>query len=127
MIPTGFIFLDRIPLTPNGKVNRAALMAIREGARVAGGEFVAPRDSTRGCASGHMGRLLGVDGIGVFDNSSTWAVIRCWAGRCLFGSPDSLGVSLPLSALFEAPTVAALARRVDKVRETQLTSRRSSS
>jgi hypothetical protein len=107
-------------LTPNGKVNRAALMAIREGARVAGGEFVAPRDSTEDVLAGIWADLLGVDGIGVFDNFFDLGGHSLLAGRVLVRVADSLGVSLPLRALFEAPTVAALARRVDKVRETQL-------
>jgi amino acid adenylation domain-containing protein len=120
MIPTGFIFLDRIPLTPNGKVDRAALAAIMESTRVAGGEFVAPRDSTEEVLAGIWADLLGVDGVGVFDNFFDLGGHSLLAGRVLARVADSLGVSLPLRALFEAPTVAALAQRVNEVRATQL-------
>ena len=55
MIPAGFVFLDRMPLTAHGKVDRPALAAIRQELKVAGSEFVAPRDSTEEVLSRHLG------------------------------------------------------------------------
>jgi amino acid adenylation domain-containing protein len=119
MIPTGFIFLDRIPLTAHGKVDRAALMAIRQGLQLAGSEFIAPRDATEEVLAGIWANLLKVAHIGVFDNFFALGGHSLLAGRVLVRVADAFGVSLPLRTLFEAPTVAALARRVNEAREAQ--------
>ena len=55
MIPAGFVFLDRMPLTAHGKVDRPALAAIRQDLKVAGSEFVAPRDTTEEVLARHLG------------------------------------------------------------------------
>jgi amino acid adenylation domain-containing protein len=122
MIPTGFIILERMPLTAHGKVDRAALAAISQGLKVAGSEFVAPRDPTEEILVAIWADLLAVERIGVFDNFFALGGHSLLAGRVLARIADALGATLPLRALFEAPTVAALARRVDAARETQSSS-----
>lgn len=119
MVPTGFIFLDRIPLTAHGKVDRLALVTIRHGLKMAGNEFVAPRDTTEEALASIWANLLEVEAIGVFDNFFDLGGHSLLAGRVLARIADVFGVSLPLRALFEAPRVAALARRVTEARETQ--------
>jgi len=108
----GFIYLDRIPLTAHGKVDRSALMAIRKELKVAGSGFVAPRDSPR--SSGWiLAALLSVKSIGVSLISSSGR-FHCWRARALARVADSFGVSLPLRAFFEAPNGSALARRITR-------------
>jgi hypothetical protein len=119
MIPAGFIFLERMPLTAHGKVDRAALVAIRRGLKVAGSEFVAPRDSTEEILAGIWAELLKVEDIGVFDNFFDLGGHSLLAGQVLARVANAFAVSLPFRALFEAPTVAGLARRVDEARRTQ--------
>jgi non-ribosomal peptide synthetase component F len=123
MIPTGFIFLKRMPLTAHGKVDRAALMAIRHGLKLAGNELVAPRDSTEEVLAGIWANLLKVDDIGVFDNFFALGGHSLLAGRVLVRVADAFGLSLPLRTLFEAPTIAALAQRVNEAREAQSSER----
>jgi amino acid adenylation domain-containing protein len=120
MIPAGYVFLERIPLTAHGKVDRAALMAISQGLKVAGREFVAPRHSTEEVLVDIWAKLLGINAIGVFDNFFDLGGHSLLAGQVLARITNALGVSLPIRALFEAPTVEALARRVDEARETLL-------
>ena len=119
MIPTGFVFLDRLPLTAHGKVDRPALARIRQNLKVAGSEFVAPRDTTEEVLSRIWAGLLAAEKIGVFDNFFDLGGHSLLAGRALARVAEAFGVSLPLRALFEAPTVAALARRISEARETQ--------
>ena len=119
MIPTGFIFLERVPLTTHGKVDRPALVAIRQGLKVAGSEFVAPRDSTEEALARIWAESLEVEHVGVFDNFFDLGGHSLLAGRLLARVANAFGVSLPLRALFEAPTVAALAGWVNEARETQ--------
>jgi amino acid adenylation domain-containing protein len=119
MIPTGFILLERMPLTAHGKVDRAALLAIRRGLKVAGGEFAAPRGATEEVLSNIWVDLLEIAEIGVFDNFFDLGGHSLLAGRIVARVANAFGVSLPIRALFEAPTVAALARRVNEARDAQ--------
>lgn len=119
MIPTGFIFLKCLPLTAHGKVNRAALASIHQGIKVARANFMAPRDPTEKVVAGIWADLLKVDAIGVFDNFFDLGGHSLLAGRVLAQVTDSFGVSLPLRTLFEAPSVAALARQINKARVAQ--------
>jgi amino acid adenylation domain-containing protein len=113
MTPTGFIFLDRMPRTAHGKIDRPALMAIRQGLKVGGREFVAPRDSTEEILANIWIDLLKVEDIGVFDNFFDLGGHSLLAGQVLARVANAFGVSLPIRALFEARTLEALARRVD--------------
>ena len=89
------------------------------GLEVAGSEFVAPRNSTEEVLAGIWADLLEVEEIGVFDNFFDLGGHSLLAGRVLARVANVFGVSLPIRALFEAPTVEALARRIDEARETQ--------
>lgn len=117
MIPGGFIFLERLPLTAHGKVDRSKLMAMRQGLRVAGSGFVAPRNSTEEILAEIWAHLIEIEGVGVFDNFFELGGHSLLAGQVLARIANAFNVSLPISALFEAPTIAALAQRVDEVRE----------
>jgi amino acid adenylation domain-containing protein len=119
MIPAGFITLERMPLTAHGKVDRPALTEIRQGLMVAGSQFVGPRDPTEKVVAAIWADLLAIEELGVFDNFFALGGHSLLAGRVLARVGDVFGASLPLRALFEAPTVAALARRVKEARETQ--------
>jgi amino acid adenylation domain-containing protein len=119
MIPMGFIFLERIPLTAHGKVDRLALVAIRRGLKTATSEVVPPRNSTEEVLAGIWTNLLNVEHIGVFDNFFDLGGHSLLAGRVLARVADAFGMLLPLRTLFEAPTVAALAQRLSHASKTQ--------
>ena len=111
MVPAAFVALEALPLTPNGKVDRAALPAPElRGSRSE--TYVAPRDA----GGGGAGRDLG-GGAAAWSGSGVHGQLLR-AGRPLAagdaggrrGSASVFGVELPLRALFEAPTVAELAR-----------------
>ncbi|AMN39127.1 non-ribosomal peptide synthetase [Rhodoplanes sp. Z2-YC6860] len=119
MVPARFIHLDRIPLTAHGKVDRSALRRTRGELEMAGGDFVAPRNATEETLAGILSDLLKVKTIGAFDNFFELGGHSLLAGRALARIADSFGVSLSLRAFFEAPTVAALALRVEDSRKAQ--------
>jgi amino acid adenylation domain-containing protein len=119
MIPVGFIFLERMPLTAHGKANRLALLAVRQGLQVADSEFVPPRNSTERVLAVIWTELLEVEHVGVFDNFFDLGGQSRLAGQVLARVANAFGVSLQLRALFEAPTIEALARRIDEACETR--------
>ncbi|MFN2514061.1 MAG: hypothetical protein ABR568_21940, partial [Pyrinomonadaceae bacterium] len=68
MMPSAFVMLDTMPLTPNGKVDRKALPApdhVRPGLE---GAFAAPRTPTEELLAGIWAEVLGVERIGIHDN-----------------------------------------------------------
>ena len=86
---------------------------------MAGSEFVAPRNSIEEVLADIWANLLEVEDIGVFDNFFDLGGHSLLAGQVLARVTNAFEVSLPIRALFEAPTVEALARRVDEARDTQ--------
>jgi amino acid adenylation domain-containing protein len=114
MIPAGYFFLDHMPLTPHGKLDRPALAAIRAGLTRAESEPVAPRNSTETILASIWADMLEVKEIGVFSNFFDLGGHSLLAGRVLARVTDIFGVSLPIRALFEATTVEKLAQLVDE-------------
>jgi amino acid adenylation domain-containing protein len=119
MIPAGYRFLDRMPLTPHGKLDRPALAALRGDLTLAQREFVAPRNATEDILAGVWAAILKVEKIGIFGNFFDLGGHSLLAGRVLARVADRFGVTLPIRALFEAPTVEALALQIDEARATQ--------
>ncbi|HEV2734116.1 MAG TPA: AMP-binding protein, partial [Longimicrobiaceae bacterium] len=114
MVPAHFVALPALPKTPNGKVDRGALPAPEAGGAVA--EHVAPRGETEQAVAAIWGELLGAGEVGARDNFFDRGGHSLLATQVVARIRDRLGVELPLRAVFEAPTVAELAARVDGLR-----------
>ncbi|HET7461935.1 MAG TPA: non-ribosomal peptide synthase/polyketide synthase [Longimicrobium sp.] len=116
MVPGAFVMLDAFPLTPNGKVDRKALPA----PDLAGGadSYVAPRTAAERALAAIWGEVLGTDRVGAGDSFWSLGGHSLLATRVTSRIRQALGAELPLRVLFEAPTLAALAARVDQARGT---------
>ena len=110
MVPSGFVFVDAWPLTPNGKVDRRALSTI-DWKPAAGGEgFIACRTPLEQQLADIWMRALGVERLGATDNFFDLGGHSLLAVRVCSQIEKSSGKRLPLTAFFEAPTVEGLAR-----------------
>jgi acyl carrier protein len=67
MVPAAFVPLGRLPLSPNGKIDRRALPAPDQNGAPAAAGFTAPRTETEVVIAGIWAEVLGLDQVGVHD------------------------------------------------------------
>jgi amino acid adenylation domain-containing protein len=106
MVPSAFVFLEVLPLTPHGKVDRRSLPAPDAAHPATAAEFVAPRTVLEEEVAQVWAEVLGVERIG--SNDSFWDLggHSLLATRALARLEASFGVTLPLRSLFASPTLA---------------------
>ena len=114
MVPAAFVLLERLPLTPNGKVDRAALPAPPP--LEAAGPLAAPRTPTEALLAGIWCEVLGRERVGIDENFFEAGGHSLLVMRVVARVAKVFGLELPLRELFEAPTVAALAERLEALR-----------
>ncbi|MFE1744077.1 amino acid adenylation domain-containing protein [Coleofasciculus sp. H7-2] len=110
-IPSAFVFLDAIPLTPNGKIDRRAL-PIPNIEETVSTNFVPPRNLTEEILVNIWSELLGVR-VGIYDNFFELGGHSLLATQIISRIRQAFEVELPLRSLFEKPTVAELAENLD--------------
>jgi len=110
MVPAGFEFLDELPLSSNGKVDRRALPAPRG---KGGAPFAAPRTETEQGIAAIWEELLDRERVGIHDNFFHLGGHSLLAARVLSRIERRFHVELQLTALFSAPTLGGLAELID--------------
>ncbi|MGP4045444.1 amino acid adenylation domain-containing protein [Streptomyces sp. 2A115] len=106
MVPSAVLLLDELPLTANGKVDRPALTAIEPSASEESRE---PRTPAERLVCTVFAEVLGKTGVGLDDDFFEVGGHSLLAIFALGRLRAETGVDLPVRALFEAPTPAALA------------------
>jgi thioesterase domain-containing protein/acyl carrier protein len=109
MVPTAFVMLKALPLTPNGKVDRKALPVPKLDRLEPADDYLAPRTPLEELLKDVWCEVLRVDEVGMRDNFFERGGHSLMAVRLISTIETRIGVRLPLSALFQAPTFAALA------------------
>lgn len=109
MLPGAFVALERMPLTPNGKLDRGALPEPGAGAQLRR-RHEAPRGAVEEALAGIWQALLRVERIGRNDDFFELGGYSMLALDLRSRIAGELGAEIPLSALIGAPTVAQLAQ-----------------
>ena len=113
MMPSAFVFLEALPLTSNGKVNRRALPAPDQSAAELGSDYVPPRTLVEEMLAGMWAEVLGISRPGVYDDFFDAGGHSLLATQLMSRLREAFGVEVPLRELFESPTVAELAQQVE--------------
>ncbi|RKH48164.1 non-ribosomal peptide synthetase [Corallococcus sicarius] len=111
MVPGTVVVLDALPLNANGKVERKALPEPE--AQQPGGTYEAPRTALEAKLAAIWSDVLHVPRVGVKDDFFALGGHSLLATQVVSRVRTETGTELPLRALFEAPTIAALASRIE--------------
>jgi amino acid adenylation domain-containing protein len=115
MIPVAFVKLEALPLTSNGKVDRAALPALNAANILRDAAPATPRTPIEERIAEIVATTLRLKQVGVDDNFFLLGGHSLLGTQVIARIADTLGVDLSLQALFESPTVAELSREVERL------------
>lgn len=116
MIPTSFVQLESMPLTSNGKIDRKMLLEVGGHAQ-SGVEYVAPRNKTEEKLIKICQDVLGVEKIGVLNNFFDLGGHSLKATILLSKIHKAFEVTISLTEIFKAPTIADMAAIIDAAEE----------
>ena len=108
MVPSLYLFLDKLPLTRHGKVDRRALPRPEDAERELDAPFVGPRNAIEEVLAEIFADVLRVERVGVNDNFFDLGGHSLLATQLISRVRKDFQPDLPLRKIFEAPTVAAL-------------------
>ncbi len=114
MTPAFLVEIDRIPLGPNGKIDRKALPEPGSGEQAEG--LDEPRTETEKIVAGIWGELLGRSRVGLGENFFELGGHSLMVARILARLTRVFGVDIPIRTVFESPTVEGLSRAVEAMR-----------
>ena len=120
MVPYAFVFLEALPMTANGKIDRRALPA-PELDRELLDKFVAPRTPIEEILVLVWALVLKVEQVGIYDNFFELGGNSLLATQVISRLREAFQVELPLRCLFESPTVAQLEEAIAAYRQTDST------
>ena len=116
MVPAAFVFLDALPMAATGKVDRKALPAPDRARPALETAYAAPSGPVEETLARVWGELLGLDRVGARDNLFALGGHSLLVAQIVSRVRQDLGVELPIPAVFEHPTIAALAARIEAAR-----------
>jgi hypothetical protein len=117
MLPSAFVFLEKIPLTPNGKVDQRALPDDAVDESASDQDYAAPPTPIEEALMGIWSRVLGVEKIGLHDDFFALGGHSLVAMRMLSQTREmlhALNFDVPLRTLFEASTISEFAQRIEQ-------------
>jgi amino acid adenylation domain-containing protein len=121
MLPSIYVNLTELPLTPNRKLDWNAL-PIPNDTNTMGGErnYTSPRTVVEKKVSDIAAKLLGLEQVGVGDNFLLIGGHSLFCTQLTARIRETFGVDLPLRSVFESPTSAQLAQQIETVLATKI-------
>ncbi|KZE44088.1 hypothetical protein AV540_01955 [Brevibacillus parabrevis] len=119
MVPAGYVWLEKIPLTVNGKVDRRALPAPDYGHAETGKAYAAPRKPIEEMVANIWAQVLSVERVGVYDDFFELGGHSLLATQAVSRLKEAFGINVPLRTLFEHPDVAGMSEKLAGLLEEQ--------
>lgn len=119
MVPGALVLLERMPLTPNGKLDRRALPA-PDVADFGDAEYTAPQGAIEKVLAKIWGDLLRLEQVGRGANFFALGGHSLLAMQAAVRIRSALSIEVPVRMLFDAPTVEQLAARIEESSQRQL-------
>src|SRR4029079_15305663 len=118
MVPSAFVPLEGLPLSPNGKVDRRALPRPEPGAALPPGRgHEPPRTPAEEIVAAAWGAVLGLERVGIHDDFFELGGHSLLATQVISRIRKNLSVELPLKTLFSSPTIAGIQGEVDLLKD----------
>jgi natural product biosynthesis luciferase-like monooxygenase protein/amino acid adenylation domain-containing protein len=118
MVPTAWVMMDKMPLTPNGKADRKALPVPDFTDTDNGYSYLPPRTVAEEILCGIFAAVLNRKNVGLHDDFFDIGGHSLLATQVISRVRSAFNVEVPLRVLFEAPTVAQFAAHISRARET---------
>ncbi|BAY65333.1 amino acid adenylation domain-containing protein [Calothrix brevissima NIES-22] len=118
MIPAAFVALEALPITPNGKLDRRALPAPKITQLSSPSDFIAPSTAIEKQLVNLWTEILEIDNIGIHHNFFNLGGHSLLATRLVSQIRQTFQIELPLRRIFEKPTIAGLAKDIEKATKT---------
>lgn len=106
-------FLDALPLTPNGKLDRNPLSEPDQSRQAQDTDFIAPRSQVETLLAEIWGEVLSINRVGIHCNFFELGGHSLLATQLIIRVREKLAVEIPLTTLFDAPTIAELAKLIE--------------
>ena len=119
MVPNAFVSLDAFPISPNGKVDRRLLPAPSQDVASRESRYVAPRTECETALVSIWEEILGAQQVGIHDNFFALGGHSLLATRVFAQIDKKIMKGLPITLLFQYPTVAQLAEVIDQQRPSE--------
>ncbi|MGN6642113.1 MAG: amino acid adenylation domain-containing protein, partial [Verrucomicrobiota bacterium] len=118
MVPSAFVPLEALPLSPSGKVDRQALPRPGDERPNLDQNYLAPRSPVEEIIASTWCEVLGLNRVGVHDNFFDLGGHSLLATQVLSRIRAAMQVDISLASLFDHPTVAGLAERLERAGNT---------
>ena len=115
MMPTAFVILDKMPLTPSGKVDRRGLKAPEKHRPELSTVLVIPRTDNEKLIAKIWQELLQIDLVGIHDNFFELGGHSLVATQLISRIRENFQVEIPLRVIFESPTIAELEQTLSQL------------
>ena len=119
MIPSAFLLLAALPLTPSGKVDRRSLPVPDCSQQNRKRNYTAPRTPIEEVIAGIWMQVLGLEQVGVDDNFFDCGGHSLSATQIISRLRNVFQIELPLRQIFAFPTVASLAESIETMKQSQ--------
>ncbi|MEH1781195.1 MAG: amino acid adenylation domain-containing protein [Nostoc sp.] len=119
MVPSAFVLMKALPLTPSGKLDRRRLRAPDSSLREVEDKFVAPSTPTEEVVAAIWIEVLGLQQVGINDNFFELGGHSLLATQIISRLREAFSIELPLRHIFETPKIASLSKAIETARSAE--------